>query len=68
MYYGAALDMEIKATLACNNAVAHADPVDRGRDRHDAADGLAAAAAAVEPGRTRRRVALGLSRRARARR
>ncbi len=27
MYYGTALDMEIKQTLACNNAVAHADPV-----------------------------------------
>ncbi|MFH1689546.1 MAG: FlgD immunoglobulin-like domain containing protein [Candidatus Eisenbacteria bacterium] len=27
MYYGTSLDMEIKATLACNNAVAHADPV-----------------------------------------
>jgi hypothetical protein len=27
MYYGTALDMEIKATLACNNAVSHADPV-----------------------------------------
>ena len=27
MYYGTALDMEIKATLACNQAVAVADPV-----------------------------------------
>ena len=27
MYYGAALDMEIKATLACNEAVALADPI-----------------------------------------
>jgi len=27
MYYGTSLDMEIKATLACNNAVDHADPV-----------------------------------------
>jgi len=27
MYYGASLDMEIKATLACNRAVALADPV-----------------------------------------
>jgi len=27
MYYGNALDFEIKATLACNHAVAHADPV-----------------------------------------
>ena len=27
MYYGASLDMEIKATLACNEAVALADPV-----------------------------------------
>jgi hypothetical protein len=27
MYYGASLDMEIKATLACNRAVAAADPV-----------------------------------------
>ncbi len=27
MYYGTALDMEIKATLACNEAVALADPV-----------------------------------------
>ncbi len=27
MYYGASLDMEIKATLACNEAVALADPI-----------------------------------------
>lgn len=27
MYYGNALDFEIKPTLACNNAVAYADPV-----------------------------------------
>jgi hypothetical protein len=27
MYYGTSLDMEVKATLACNRAVAHADPV-----------------------------------------
>ncbi|MFH1844380.1 MAG: FlgD immunoglobulin-like domain containing protein [bacterium] len=27
MYYGSSLDMEIKATLACNRAVASADPV-----------------------------------------
>jgi hypothetical protein len=27
MYYGASLDMEVKATLACNAAVAAADPV-----------------------------------------
>ncbi len=27
MYYGAALDMEVKATIACNNAVEHADQV-----------------------------------------
>jgi hypothetical protein len=27
MYYGASLDMEIKATLACNQAVALADPI-----------------------------------------
>jgi len=27
MYYGASLDMEIKATLACNSAVFYADPV-----------------------------------------
>ena len=27
MYYGASLDMEVKATLACNRAVAAADPV-----------------------------------------
>jgi len=27
MYYGSALDFEIKPTLACNNAVAYADPV-----------------------------------------
>ncbi len=27
MYYGTVLDMEIKATLACNNAVDYADPV-----------------------------------------
>ncbi len=27
MYYGNALDFEIKATLACNNAMAYADPV-----------------------------------------
>ncbi len=33
MYYGTSLDMEIKATLACNNAVGHADPViDSGSD------------------------------------
>jgi hypothetical protein len=30
MYYGAALDMEIKATLACNAAVYHADPLIEG--------------------------------------
>lgn len=27
MYYGSSLDFEIKPTLACNNAVAYADPV-----------------------------------------
>ena len=31
MYYGAALDMEIKATLAANAAVSHADPVIAGQ-------------------------------------
>ena len=33
MYYGSSLDFEIKPTLACNNAVAYADPViDSGAD------------------------------------
>jgi hypothetical protein len=32
MYYGTSLDMEIKATLAANAAVAHADPLIAGSD------------------------------------
>jgi hypothetical protein len=31
MYYGASLDMEIKATLACNAAVSYADPLSEGQ-------------------------------------
>ena len=72
MYYGSALDFEVKPTIAANRATWHADavsaPVAGGepRRRRHAAHGLAAPAPAVESRRDRGRVALGLPGRRRA--